>query len=84
MAQAVVVEGTPVEIQDHLKTLNGNVRLTLIIPVESELQEAPENLYHATPQERARVLDEIAEMNRDLPALPDQAFSRESLYEERY
>jgi predicted nucleic acid-binding protein len=29
-------------------------------------------------------LDEIAAMNRDLPALPNEAFNRENLYEERF
>ena len=51
MTQAQVIEGTPKEIQDHLKTLNGNMRLTLIVPAESEQVEALKNLYHATPEE---------------------------------
>jgi hypothetical protein len=29
------------------------------------------------------MLDTLAEMNRDLPGLPDEAFDRESLYEEK-
>jgi hypothetical protein len=78
-----VIEGTPKEIQDHLKGLNGNTRITLIVPAEGEQVEAPQNLHQATPEERARALDEIAEMNRDLPALSDEAFRRENLYEER-
>ncbi len=77
-----VIEGNLTEIQAYLKGLNGNTRLTLIIPGEGE-QESPKNFYHATPEERARALDEIAEMNRDLPALPEEAFRRENLYEER-
>ena len=83
MAQPQVIEGTPEEIQSYLKELNENTRLTLIIPAEGERKETPKNLHRATPEERARALDEIAEMNRDLPALPDEAFRRENLYEER-
>jgi len=84
MTQPQVIEGTPKEIQDHLKSLNGNTRLMLIVPAEKEQEEATKNLHHATPEERARALDEIAEMNRDLPVLPDEAFRRENLYEERF
>lgn len=80
MAQSQVIEGTPQEIADHLKRFSGNARLRLIIPPESEEGVAPPNLHHATPEERARALDEIAEMNRDLPALPDEACRRENLH----
>lgn len=72
------------EIQDRLKGLSEDVRLTLIVPAESEPGETLPNLHHATPEERARALDEIAEMNRDLPALPAEAYRRENLYEERF
>ncbi len=84
MTQAQVIEGTPKEIQDHLKTINGNIRLTLIVPVEGEEEETPQNLHHATPEERARALDEIAQMNKDVPVLPPEAYNRESLYEESF
>jgi len=78
-----VIEGTPDELREYLSQLDGNLRLTLLIPAGSELEETPENLRKSTPEERSRALDEIAEMNRDLPALPPEAFSRETLYEER-
>ena len=84
MTQAQVIEGTPREIQDHLKTLNDNMRLTLIIPAESEQAETLKNLYHATPEERARALDEVAEMNKNVPVLPSEVYNRESLYEESF
>ena len=84
MTQAQVIEGTPREIQDHLKTLNDNMRLTLIIPAESEQVETLKNLYHATPEERARALDEVAEMNKNVPVLPSEVYNRESLYEESF
>ena len=83
MTQPQVIEGTPKEIRDHLKGLNGKTRLTLIVPAESDQEETPQNLHHASPEERARALDGIAEMNRDIPALPPEAFRRENLYEER-
>ncbi len=84
MTQPQVIEGTPTEIQDHLKGLNGNTRLTLIVPADGEQQETPKNLHHATPEERARALDEIAAMNKDVPVLPPEAYNRESLYEESF
>lgn len=83
MTQPQVIKGTPQEIQDYLQGLEGNTRLTLIIPAEGEQEETPKNLHHATPEERARALDEIAEMNRNLPVLPPEAFRRENLYEDR-
>lgn len=77
-----VIEGNPREIQDHLKGLGGNVRLTLIVNADGDLHETRNNIHH-TPEERARALDEVAAMNRDLPALPPEAFRRENLYEDR-
>ena len=45
---------------------------------------APDHFYFtATPEEFARALRELADMNKDLPALPDEAFDRESIYEDR-
>jgi hypothetical protein len=82
MAQVQVIEGTRKEIQDHLNTLDSNLRLTLIVQADGEPSEAPKNLYYATPDERARALDEIAEMNKGVPVLPAEAFNREALYEE--
>jgi hypothetical protein len=42
----------------------------------------PNHFYFtATDEEFDAALDEIAEMNRDLPVLPPDAFSRESIYE---
>ena len=84
MTQPQVIEGTPQEIQECLKSLNGNMRLTLIVPADSEQEGMLKNLHHATPKERVRALDDIAEMNREIPALPNEAFKRENLYEERF
>lgn len=85
MIQPQVIIGTPRELADRLKGLDENLRATLIVPAElSEQEEEPKNLHHASPEERARALDEIAEMNRDLPALPPEAYKRENLYEERF
>jgi hypothetical protein len=57
----------------------------VVVPQGEEKQiETPKNLYDATPEERARALDEIAEMNKDVPVLPPEAYNRESLYEETY
>ena len=36
----------------------------------------------ATPEEIEAMLDELAEMGKDLPHLPSSAFSRESIYQD--
>ena len=36
-----------------------------------------------TPQERIAAMDAIAAKNADLPVLPDSAFDRENIYEDR-
>ena len=82
MIQPQVIEGTPKEIQSHLQGLKGNTRLTLIVPAEGEQEEALRNLHHATPEERAYALNEIAELNKNVPVLPSEAYNRESLYDE--
>jgi hypothetical protein len=39
--------------------------------------------FTASQAEFNRALDQIAEMNRSAPALPDEAFDRENLYDDR-
>jgi len=46
---------------------------------DESLPAAPQRL---TPEEIIRGLDELAEMNRDLPLLPPEAFERENIYED--
>ncbi len=38
---------------------------------------------YRTPQEQMRAMDAIAATNQDAPILPDAAFDRETLYDER-
>lgn len=84
MTQPQVIQGTPQELQSHLKLLKGNMMLTLIVPAESEQGDTSKPLYNATPKERAQALDEIAAMNQNVPVLPADAYRRENLYEERF
>ena len=43
-----------------------------------------DHFYFTASQEQfENALNEIAEMNKNLPALPDEAFDRENLYEDR-
>jgi hypothetical protein len=81
MQTAQVIHGTSEQILDHLKTLSRKTHLTLIVPNEDDSDEAPSNLHHASPEDRARALDEIARLNHDVPVLPAEAYNRESLYE---
>ena len=82
MAHPKVLHGSWEDIITHAEVLKGRKNLTLIVPMEGEASAEEENLFHATPEERARALDEIAEMNRGLPVLPPEAFERESIYED--
>lgn len=42
------------------------------------------NYLSSSTEEFNRALNEIAEMNRHAPVLPEEAFDRENLYEERF
>jgi hypothetical protein len=81
MAQARVYEGTWDELAARADELRGYGKLTLIIPAQ---QDSAAGGYRAeiTPGERIRRLDAVAERNRRLPALPPEAFDRETLYAE--
>lgn len=71
-----VIEGTRDEVKNHLRSVRADARLTLIVRKESSATSRP-----TTPEARAQALDKIAEMNREVPALPAEAFNRENLYE---
>src|ERR1041385_5678341 len=43
-----------------------------------------QTLEHASPKERTKALDAIAEMNKELPVLPEEAYNRASLYDESF
>ncbi|HZO91002.1 MAG TPA: hypothetical protein VFB38_21940 [Chthonomonadaceae bacterium] len=81
MTKPKVYEGTPEELAAHADEFRRYPKLQLIVPPQ---QEADGSLYRAdlAPEERVRTLDELAEMNRDLPGLPDEVFDREKLYED--
>lgn len=78
MALAHVVEGDWETINAHLTRHRGDRRFTLIVHAPSE-----ETSSSLSVEERIRALDELAEQNRGLPVLPDEAYSRENLYDER-
>jgi hypothetical protein len=84
MTLAQVIEGTWEEIKrqtDELASRYAGKRLKLILLTE-ESEQLPV-AHGATPEEKIRVLDALAEKNRELPVLPPEAFERESLYEDR-
>jgi hypothetical protein len=79
MAETQVIEGIWEDITSkHGTSLKGR-RVRLIVVSEDE-QAVEGNLFHATPEERAKALDAIAEMNASIPPLPSEAFERESIY----
>lgn len=81
MAKAIVYEGTWKELAAHAEELSPYQQLQLtVLPQVGE----DESLYRAdlTPEVRIQMLDALAEMNRNLPGLPDDAFDREKLYED--
>ena len=79
MAQARIFEGTWEELAARADQFRTSPKLTLIVP---ELDAQPATRYQAdlTPEERIRMLDALAERNRHIPSLPEEAFDRESLY----
>ncbi len=81
MAQARIFEGTWEELMVRADEFRKVPKLTLIVP---EAGAPVTSRYRAdlTPEDRIRMLDALAERNRHIPALPAEAFDRESLYAE--
>jgi len=79
MAQPKVYEGTWDELAQRADELRSYPRLTLIIAAPGD---GAGGHFRAdlSPEERIRMLDAIAERNKCIPALPPEAFERESLY----
>ena len=67
---------------DPVKLLESLVAEHLPPVVSSPGQGSPRHPYR-TPEERVRAMDALAEKNAALPILPDSAFDRESIYEDR-
>lgn len=82
MTQPQVIEGTAKEILEHVKGLDGDTRLMLFIPTKGERMVEANSLHNASPEVRAKALDAIAAMNKDVPVLAPEAYNRASLYEE--
>ena len=76
-----VYEGTWEELAVHAAEFRAYPKLQLIVPLP---QEGNDSRYREdlTPEERIQMLDALAEMNRDLPGLPDEAFDRVKLNED--
>ncbi len=84
MTPPQLVVGSPQEILERLKLIDPDARVTLVIPGQIEDEETSSTSgSRMTRLQRAKALDQIADMNRDLPALPDEAYRRENLYDER-
>ncbi len=74
----------PDGIGDLLPEMDRRTRVTLIIPTGGLEGPRLPTLHHATHEERARALDELAAANRHIPPLPAEAFTRVSPYDERF
>jgi len=81
MALSRIYEGTWAELSAHADEFKEIPGLRLIVP-QQESQVAGLYRPDLTPEERIRMLDALAEQNRHIPALPESAFDRESLYAE--
>jgi hypothetical protein len=81
-AKPVVYEGTWEELAAHAEEFRTYPKLRLIVPPPQEAETSSRYRADLTPQERIRMLDDLAEMNRNLPGLPEEAFDREKLYED--
>ena len=79
MAETQVIEGIWEDITSrHSADLKGRWVRLIVASEDEQLVEG--NLFHATPEERAKALDAIAEMNASVPPLTNESFERESLY----
>ena len=81
-----VIVGTWEEIARHAEELAGK-RLQVTILDDDAFDLSGEDRSFAataTNEEWLRMLDAVAEENRGLPVLSDDAFDRETLYEERF
>ena len=77
MTQAQTFTGTGEELQSILSRHLNEKNMMLIIQADEAIRKPQAKL---TPQQFAAALAELQEMNRDLPALPDEAFDRENIY----
>ncbi len=82
MAQPRFYEGTWDEITEQIRSEFSDKQRFKVIVMSEEQVDKQHFYFTATQEEFDRALDEIAEMNRGLPVLPDEAFDRENLYEE--
>ena len=77
-------EGTWEELTSQANEFRNYPKLTLIVPEQRPLSLTRSSGSHCkadlTPKERIQMLDALAERNRHIPALPESAFDRESLY----
>jgi hypothetical protein len=83
MLNPKVFEGTWDELASHADELRRYPKLTLT--VSTSIQPAQVIRYRADlkPEERIKAMDALAENNKRLPYVTDEAFDRENLYDER-
>ena len=79
MAQAKIFEGTWEELLIRADEFRRFPKLTLLVP-KPDVSAVSQFRADLTAEERIRMLDALAERNRHVPALPTEAFERESLY----
>ena len=79
MTQAKIFEGTWEELAVHADEFRTASKLTLIV-LEQDVPCTSRYRADLSPKERIQMLDALAERNRHIPALPAEAFDRESLY----
>ena len=79
MALAKIFEGTWDQLIAISDEFRSGAKLTLIVEAQPAFVSGREQ-NDLSPQERIRLLDELAGKNRCIPALPETAFERENLY----
>ena len=81
MAKPRIYEGTWEELAAHADEFRAYPKLQVIVPPPPD-DNGSRYQADLTPEQRIRMLDALADMNRDLPGLPDEAFDRLRLYED--
>ncbi len=79
MAQAKIFEGTWDQLTAISEEFPSGAKLTLTVLTQPAFESGREQ-NDLSPQEKIRLLDELAVKNRCIPALPKTTYERENLY----
>ncbi len=83
MPQAKIFEGTWQELTSHAEEFQDFPTLSLYVSIENTTPLTSNDTI-LSPQQRIKILDELADRNRHIPAPTAEAYNRENLYSDNY